>query len=78
MKQNNKILVCFALAVVFCLQGFSAVLKVPQQFTSIYKALLKAQPGDTIAVSKGVYYENIALVDEVVIQGEDKKNTIIN
>jgi len=29
-------------------------------------------------VAKGVYYENIAMVDDVVIQGENQKTTIIN
>lgn len=56
----------------------ASMLKVPEQFRSIYKALLKAQPGDTVFVAKGVYYENISLVDDVVLKGEDQKTTIIN
>jgi OOP family OmpA-OmpF porin len=56
----------------------AAMLKVPQQFRTIYKALLKAQPGDTVFVAKGIYYENIALVDEVVLLGENPRTTIID
>ncbi|MBL8026948.1 MAG: OmpA family protein [Fibrobacteres bacterium] len=56
----------------------AATLQVPQQFRTIYEALLKAQPGDTVLVAKGEYHENIAMVDDVVIRGEDQKTTIIN
>lgn len=77
MKKKTILFVSFL--TLFCaVSSFGAVLKVPQQFRSIYKALLKAQPGDTVLVAKGIYYENIVMVDEVVIRGEDQKTTILN
>lgn len=75
-KQKKTLFLCLVLFL--SISSFGAVLKVPQQFRSIYEALLKAQPGDTVFVSKGIYYENIAMVDEVVIHGENQKTTIIN
>ena len=76
MKKQTVFLM---MALLFCAtSALGAVLKVPEQFRSIYKALLKSQPGDTVFVSKGIYYENIALVDDVVLKGEDQKTTIIN
>ncbi len=50
----------------------------PHDFPTIYAALGEADEGDTVYVSKGVYYENIALVDGVVLQGQDMVNTIID
>jgi len=76
MKQLKKLPVLIVFSLVAA--SFGAVLKVPEQFPSIYKALLKAQPGDTVFVAKGIYYENIAMVDEVVIRGESAKTTILN
>jgi outer membrane protein OmpA-like peptidoglycan-associated protein len=77
MKQKRTVL----LSILMCLYplAVSAVtLQVPQQFRTIYEALLKAQPGDTVLVAKGEYHENIAMVDDVVIKGEDQKTTILN
>ena len=41
-------------------------------------ALGEADEGDTVYVSKGVYYENIALVDDIVLMGQDMLHTIID
>jgi outer membrane protein OmpA-like peptidoglycan-associated protein len=78
MKTKKNFFATILLVVLISLPATGAVLKVPQNFRSIYKALLRAQPGDTILVAKGIYYENIAMVDDIVIRGEDKKSTIIN
>ena len=75
---NKKKNMFLGFLLLFCSVSFGATLKVPQQFRSIYEALLKAQPGDTVFVAKGIYYENIAMVDEVVIRGENQKTTVIN
>jgi outer membrane protein OmpA-like peptidoglycan-associated protein len=81
MKNKFKIIPgCFTAFMVISVAGvlFSATLKVPQQYKSIFSGLLKAQPGDTVLVAPGLYFENIALVDNVVLTGENQKTTIID
>lgn len=51
---------------------------VPMDYPSITLALNNATPGDTIFVRNGVYKENITLLEGIVLQGEDKVNTIID
>ncbi len=51
---------------------------VPHDFSTIHAALGEADEGDTVYVSKGVYYENIALTDNVVLLGQDMLTTIID
>ncbi|MBN1308080.1 MAG: OmpA family protein [Chitinispirillaceae bacterium] len=51
---------------------------VPRDFPSIHAALGETDAGDTVFVNKGRYYENIALVDNVVLIGEDFLTTIID
>lgn len=51
---------------------------VPHDFPTIHAALGEADEGDTVYVSRGTYYENIALVDNVVLVGQDMLNTIID
>jgi outer membrane protein OmpA-like peptidoglycan-associated protein len=51
---------------------------VPHDFPTIYSALGEADEGDTVYVVKGVYKENIALTDNVVLMGQDMLRTIID
>jgi outer membrane protein OmpA-like peptidoglycan-associated protein len=51
---------------------------VPGDFPTIQRALAEAVDGDTVFVRNGVYYENITLVDDVVLMGQDNKSTIID
>lgn len=51
---------------------------VPHDFPTIHTALGEADEGDTIYVSKGIYHENIALVDNVVLMGQDMLRTVID
>jgi parallel beta-helix repeat protein len=51
---------------------------VPHDFPTIHSALGEADEGDTVYVGKGVYYENIAMVDDVVLMGQDMVHTIID
>lgn len=51
---------------------------VPHDFPSIHTALGESDEGDTVYVSKGVYHENIALVDDVVLMGQDMLETVID
>ncbi len=51
---------------------------VPHDFPTIHSALGEADEGDTIYVVKGVYKENIALTDNVVLMGQEMTRTVIN
>jgi OmpA-OmpF porin, OOP family len=51
---------------------------VPSDFPTIHAGLGEADEGDTVYVKNGVYHENIALVDNVVLMGEDMARTIID
>jgi len=72
-------------AMVVCCLLFSAIssfagrkIVVPQDFPSIHAALGEADQGDTVFVSNGVYRENIAMQDNVVLMGQDMLKTIID
>lgn len=47
-------------------------------FPTIHAALGEANEGDTVYLRKGIYYENIAMPDNVVLQGQDMAGTIID
>ncbi len=51
---------------------------VPHDFPTIYAALGEADEGDTVYVVNGVYKENIALSDNVVLMGQDMLRTVID
>ena len=51
---------------------------VPKDFSTIQRALGEAEEGDTVFVRKGIYRENITLVDDVALIGEDMLTTIID
>ncbi|MDD5673005.1 MAG: OmpA family protein [Chitinivibrionales bacterium] len=51
---------------------------VPHNYPTIHAALGEADEGDTVFVTKGVYHENIALVENVVLMGQDMLTTIID
>ena len=61
-----------------CLSFGGKKILVPHDFPTIHLALGEADEGDTVYVSRGTYYENIALVDNVVLQGQDMLHTIID
>lgn len=51
---------------------------VPHDFPTIYTAVGEADDGDTVYVKNGVYKENVALPDFVVLTGQDMVRTIID
>ena len=66
------------LSVLFSSSSYGKALVVPQDYPTITLALKNSEPGDSVFVRAGEYVENIQLVDDVILQGEDKFTTIIN
>ncbi|MBD3419372.1 MAG: OmpA family protein [Chitinivibrionales bacterium] len=50
---------------------------VPHDFPTIHTAIGEADEGDTVYVRKGIYKENVALADNVVLVGQDMLGTVI-
>ncbi len=63
---------------VVCSAGAGRKISVPHDFPSIHAALGECDAGDTIFVARGTYHENIALADNIVLQGEDMLQTVID
>lgn len=49
----------------------------PGNYTTIQEGIDIANPGDTIFVFTGIYFENVVIDKSVYLIGEDKSNTII-
>jgi len=54
------------------------VIRVPQSYEGIQAAINAANPGDTILVAPGTYYEHIIVNKTVSLIGENKENTVID
>jgi len=50
----------------------------PEDFTTIQEAVDAAQPGDTVFVWNGTYYEDVEITKTINLTGESRDSTIIN
>ena len=70
------------LAEIWVLENFlpeeTRTLTVPDDYPTIQAGVFAANPGDTVYVRKGVYGENVSIGKPLILQGEDRKNTIID
>jgi len=82
---NKSILLAFVLALLL-LATFGAQIMVPVRAPqvdvspeqSIQAAINSAQPGDTIFVHEGIYYERIEINKTVSLVGEDRATTVVD
>jgi outer membrane protein OmpA-like peptidoglycan-associated protein len=65
-------------AALLCSEASAKNIRVPGDYKTISDALGNADAGDTIFVRRGVYNENVTLVMDVVLKGEDPLTTIID
>jgi len=76
-KRRVRAACLFLAAAIVCASAQKRI-SVPKDFPTIQAALTEAEEGDTVYVRNGVYYENVVMVDDVVLMGQDKKSTIID
>jgi parallel beta-helix repeat protein len=50
----------------------------PADFASIQEAVNAANPGDTVYVENGIYYENVNVNKAISLTGESRENTIVD
>jgi len=70
-----------ALASVFNIQSVNAeptTIIVPDDYSTIQKAINNANTGDTVFVKKGTYLENLVVNKTISVIGEEKETTIID
>jgi len=58
--------------------GFSATIIVPDQYPTIQAAINAANPGDTVFVRNGTYFENVVVNKTLSLVGESREKTIVD
>lgn len=68
----------FTIKVDVIVEATSSIIRVPQDYPTIQMAIFVANPGDTIVVSPGIYYENVVINKAITLKGENKSTTFID
>jgi len=71
-------LILFSLECNISVKAYPDIIHVPTAYPTIQVAIDYANPGDTIFVENGVYYENIVIHKSISLVGEDQDSTIIS
>jgi parallel beta-helix repeat protein len=74
---NLRFHTIFTILFILAATSWSKRIIVPENFSTIKRALGESDEGDTVFVKNGIYKENFSLVDNVTILGENKEKTII-
>ena len=77
-----KFLCNITVSILILLSMFKAsdaeIITVPTDFSEIQEAVNNASVGDTVYILNGTYSENIELISDITILGQDKNNTVID
>jgi len=79
LKVLTLTIILFSAVWMFSIQTSHAskTIVVPQDYPTINEAISHVSAGDTVAVQKGIYQENVQINKSISVLGEDAKSTII-
>ena len=74
----RKISIILTAAVIFSTCAYATIIHVPGNYPSIQAGINAANPGDTVQVAPGIYYENVQMSEGISLFGSGAENTTID